>query len=173
MQHLQQAGYGFVQIQNNRTDGLFSGKGQELACQISRSPGNFQNFRKITVQRMRGIDLIYGYFGIASDGLKHVVEIMGHPAGQSSHGLHLLRLVQLYLQFFPFRFSMFSLSDVSDAFDGTHNVAKLIVQGRNLCKNPCALIVIKSITEHFRRKAITFAGYFGIPGRNIPPVHEN
>ena len=125
------------------------------------------------MQRVRWIDFDQGHFGIPRDSLKHVVEIMGHPAGKTPHRLHLLGLQQLRLQFFPFRFGPFALGDVADALDGAHNVASLIVQRRGLGKNPCPLIVVKCVAENFRRKTIPFTGDFGIPGRNIPLVHED
>ena len=50
-----------------------------------------------------------------------------------------------------FMFRPFALGDVADALDRAYNVARLIVQGRGLGKNPCALIVVEGVAKHFRQ----------------------
>ncbi len=111
-QHTEHVFHGIVQIERSGIDDLFSGKGQQLFCQIRRPPGRGLNRVQVRVELVIFLHLFKGEFRMSQDYPQHVVEIMGHPAGQAAHGLHFKCLVQLTLEFFLFRFRVFAFGDV-------------------------------------------------------------
>src|SRR5437868_1636407 len=56
------------------------------------------NLLGILAPRVVGSQILEEQVGVPRDGGEDVVEVMRDPAGQSSHGLHLLRLAELLLQ---------------------------------------------------------------------------
>jgi hypothetical protein len=57
--------------------------------------------------RVIGCEVADQQFTIAQNRGKQVVEVMGHPPGQTADGLYFLDLTALFLQlsfFFPYRF---------------------------------------------------------------------
>ena len=60
------------------------------ASQMTSAIGRTANLAGMAVERAAGIGLGQDQLGIAGDGRQHVIEIVGHAAGQPAHGLHLL-----------------------------------------------------------------------------------
>jgi len=88
-----------VEVDFFRGDRLFTGKGQQLAGEVSRPQGGGFNFFEF--QRYCRIFPVTfeSHLGIAKDYAEHIVEIMGHAAGQSPYRLHFQSLLQLRLDF--------------------------------------------------------------------------
>ena len=61
---------------------------------------------------------------MAQDRCKHVVEIVGHAAGQAAHRLHLLGLQQLRLKRILFLLRPLALGDITDTLNCTYDFAR-------------------------------------------------
>ncbi len=58
----------------------------------------FPDFQQMGVKGLVRSGISHGQLRMAQDHAQHVIEIVGDPAGQPSHGFHLLGLVQPLLQ---------------------------------------------------------------------------
>jgi len=101
-QHLEHGFNAFVQVEHSGGDGLLAGEGKQLIDYVGGSLGGLLYLLKMLSQRRRGRFPFLGQFRMTEDNSQHVVEIMGHAAGQPSHCLHLLGLTELFLKFFLF-----------------------------------------------------------------------
>ena len=96
-------------------DRLLAGKGQQLPGEVGRASGGLADLHRD--RRAAGADrvhLLQGQLRIAEDDAEHVVEIVGHAAGQPAHGFHLLGLEELGLKSFPFLLRLLALGDVAE-----------------------------------------------------------
>ena len=94
-QHLEHARHGLVQVEHLRGDGLLAGKGQQLPGEVGGALGGLADFLEIVMERLGRVHLVQGQLRMAEDHAQHVVEIMGHAAGQPAHRFHLLGLLKL------------------------------------------------------------------------------
>ena len=58
------------------------------------------------------LSISHGQLRMAEDHAQHVVEIVGDPARQTSHGFHLLGLVQPLLQLLLLQFGLLAFGNV-------------------------------------------------------------
>ena len=84
-QHLEQIFDGLVQIEHFRGDGLFAGEGQQLAGNVPGALGRIDDFAEIAVQSCARAQVVHGQLGVADDHAQDVVEVVGHPTGQTAH----------------------------------------------------------------------------------------
>ena len=77
---------------------LFAAKRQQPASQVGGPAGRGHDFSHVSPQRVFGGQGVQHELGISADHQKQVVEIVGHPAGQSAIGIHFLCLLQFRLQ---------------------------------------------------------------------------
>ena len=87
-----------VEIDHLGVDDLPAAEGQQLLGQGRGPVAGLQNVFQVAVKRIVLEDLGPHEFAVARDGHQEIVEIVGHPAGQPAHRLHLLGLEQLPLQ---------------------------------------------------------------------------
>ncbi len=116
--------HGLVQVEHLGGDGLLAGKGQQLPGEVGGALGGLADLLQVGMERLRRVHLLQGQLRVAEDHRQHVVEVVGHAAGQPAHRFHLLGLAQLRLQLLPLRLGPLALGDVpqkchqSPAFDG-------------------------------------------------------
>ncbi len=106
------AGDGSIEVENFGRYGLFAGKHKKLAGQVGGSFAGFSDLLQIRVKGPGWVHLFQSHVGMSDDHAEHVVEIMGHAAGQPAHGFHFLGLDQLTFQLFSLCFGPVSLRDV-------------------------------------------------------------
>ena len=82
--------------------------------------GRAEDFLQVGMERVIGGGPFQGELGVAEDHRQHVVELVGHAAGQQADGLHLLCLAELFLH-------LAELGDVID--DGVEHGPPLDVDG--------------------------------------------
>ncbi len=97
-QHVEHAGDRVVQVQSDRRDRLFAGKGQKLACNVSRTLRTPGDLLEVFTDGVVRADCFLGQLRVRHDAHQKVVEIVGHTTCEPTDGLHLLRLIQLRLQ---------------------------------------------------------------------------
>ena len=89
-----------VAVKNLRRQHLLAAESKQLAGQRRGALRCAQNL--IDVMSREGIAVrqagCEAQIGVAEDHHEHVVEVVGHAAGQTADGIHLLRLLQLLLQ---------------------------------------------------------------------------
>ena len=64
-------------------------------------------------------DPLQGQFRVPQDDAQHIVEVVGHPAGQPSHRLNLLGLGQLGLELLIVLLGQLSRGDIAERPRGT------------------------------------------------------
>ena len=111
-QHLEHALHGLVQVEHLGGDGLLAGKGQQLPGEVGGALGRLPDFLQVGVERLRRVHLLQRQLRVAEDHAQHVVEIVGHAAGQPAHGFHLLGLGQLRLQLLLLLLRPLALGDI-------------------------------------------------------------
>ncbi len=98
-----------VQVNDPRLHDLAAAEGEELRGQGGRPRGGASNLFQVRDDsgvRVRGRARSHvrdRQLGIAPDRHQQVVEVVRDPARQTTDGLHLLRLAELFLQAFPLR----------------------------------------------------------------------
>ncbi len=112
LEHLEHTGHDLVEIDHFGQNRLFSGKGQQLSDQIRAPHRRLADFLQAIPHRTLRSAIIKQKFGVAENGLQHIVEIMRNPAGQPTNGFHFLGLKELFLQPFLLCFRLFSCRDI-------------------------------------------------------------
>ena len=95
------------------SDGLLASEGQQLAGEVGGAVGRLADLDKVGMERLGRVHLVEGHLRVPEDHPQHVVEVVGHAAGQAAHRLHLLGLLELGLEFLPLRLGLFALGDVA------------------------------------------------------------
>ncbi len=80
-------------------------------------------FLYVGIERLGRVQLLKCQFRMAKNYPQHVVEVVGHTAGQPTHRFHLLGLQQLALQYLLFLFSLLALANVLDDRDKIGGIA--------------------------------------------------
>jgi hypothetical protein len=91
-QHLEHPLHGLVQIEHLGRHGLLAGKSQELPGEIAGPSGLLFGYLSASMDRISRADRHHAQFRIAEDRPQHIVEVVGHPAGQPADRLHFLGL---------------------------------------------------------------------------------
>ena len=113
-QHAQHPFDGIIEIDHPGCHALAAGESEQLTRDVSRAVGGGNDLGQIDVQWIVLGHLVQGQFRVADDHAQHVVVVVGHAAGQTSHGLHLLGLEQLGLKSLAVGFGLPPVGDVSD-----------------------------------------------------------
>ena len=81
-EHLEHALDRGVDVEHLGHDRLLAGKRQQLAGQVGRTLGGLADLLQVDCDRVAILELVKGQFGVADDHAQHVVEVVGHAAGQ-------------------------------------------------------------------------------------------
>ena len=91
------------QVQRNRADSLFARKCEQLPGKVGASMRRVKNLFDIGMNRTFRRDVLHGHLGVPHDNAQHIVEIVRHASGKTSHRLHFLRMKELLFQSFALR----------------------------------------------------------------------
>src|SRR5271157_2885111 len=100
------------QVDDLGLDHLLPAEGQELLREGSRPLGGILYDIQVAEDGLSVIRVALHHRAEPKDHLQHVVEVMRHPAGQSTEALEFLRLQHLRFQSVPLLLSLFPLADV-------------------------------------------------------------
>ena len=90
--------YDGVQIQERRLDDLLPAECQQLARQPRTADAGLLNLRHVRLAGVVDGEIIQQQIAVPENDGQQIVEVVGHAAGESSDGLHLLRLLIPLLQ---------------------------------------------------------------------------
>src|SRR5207253_6191030 len=87
-----------VQVHDFEFKKLLAAEREQLTSEGGRALGCLLDGRDFRVHGIVTTCVLEENFGITADHHQKIVEIMSHTAGESSHGLHFLRLTELIFQ---------------------------------------------------------------------------
>ena len=100
-QHPSELVHDLGQVEDLGTEQLLPAVREELPREPGPAPGGALDLAGVVVHRIGGRRGGADLLGVAEDHREEVVEVVGDPAGELSHGLHLLRLAELLLERLP------------------------------------------------------------------------
>ena len=87
-----------VEVDDLRLQHLAAAEREHLLREVGRAHGGAGNLFGIGAAFILGIERGQHDLGVADDRRQQVVEVVGDAAGETAHGLHLLRVAQLLFQ---------------------------------------------------------------------------
>ena len=97
-QHVVQVGQHGVEVHARGPQHLAPAERHELLGHARRAPDLVQDLPRVFTAAVLGVESQHQQLGVAGDGGQRVVHVLGDGAGQALHGLHGLRLAELFLQ---------------------------------------------------------------------------
>src|SRR5450432_2837456 len=104
---------------------------QELPRQPRRLLGGGIDLLEIGPQRLLGLQLLDRHAGQAQDHRQQVVEVVGHPAGQVAHRLHLLGLPEVRLDLLQAGHGLVLVGEILRDLARPHDASLRVPEGRD------------------------------------------